>query len=216
MNTVDLIKKHRFIAIFRHIDPVYAADAAQAVYDGGVRLFEITFDPSKPNTIKETQQIIKTIIGLFSDDVCVGAGTVIKQEFAEAAYEAGARFIVSPCTNEGIIRYTKEHGMASLPGAYTASEIMRAYELGADIVKIFPIAPDQIGYLKNIISPLSHIPFIPTGGINPDTIDMFMELGAAAVAAGASVVTQQLCESGEYERIRENAARHTAAAAKYV
>lgn len=216
MNAVDLIKKNKFIAIFRHIGTEYAADAAQAIYDGGVRLFEITFNPSKADTIEETTKIIKTISEMFGDDVSVGAGTVIKQEYAEAAYKAGAKFIVSPCTNEGIIRYTKEHGMASIPGAYTASEIMRAYELGADIVKIFPIAPDEVGYLKNIISPLSHIPFIPTGGINPDTIDEFMEAGATAVAAGASVVTSELCEAGEYDKIKENAKRHIAAVAKYL
>lgn len=215
MNTVDIIKKNKFIVIFRHIGAEYAADAAKAIYDGGVRLFEITFNPSKADTIEETQQIIRTISDMFGDDVCVGAGTVIKQEYAEAAYEAGAKFIVSPCTNEEIIRYTKEHGMVSLPGAYTPTEIMKAYEMGADIVKIFPIAPNEIGYLKNVISPLSHIPFIPTGGINPDTIDSFMELGAIAVAAGASVVTQQLCKDGEYDKIKENAAKHIAAVEKY-
>lgn len=215
MNAADRIKQDKFIGIFRHIDRRYALDAAKAIYDGGVRIFEITFDPSNPNTIEETRQIIEIIREQFGDSVCIGAGTVLDMSFARAAFEVGAEFLVSPCTNEEIVRFAKQNGMASLPGAYTATEIMGAYNLGADIVKIFPIAPEDIGYLKNIISPLSHIPFIPTGGINPDTIDAFMELGATAVAAGASVVTNRLCADGEFEKIKENAARHIAAVSKY-
>ncbi len=128
-----------------------------------------------------------------------GFKNLINDEYARAAFEAGAKFIVSPCTKESVIRYTKEMGMISIPGAYTPTEIVNAYDLGADIVKVFPVASGEVGYLKNVMSPLSHIPFIPTGGINPDTIKEFMATGAIAVAAGATVVTKDLVEKGDFD-----------------
>ena len=207
--SMELLKKHRFVGILRHIPPQRALEAAKAMYDGGIHIFEITFDPSCNTTTEETCGMISQIRKYFGSDVSVGAGTVLTVETAEAAYQAGAEFIVAPCTNADVIRYTKEKGMLSIPGAYTPTEIMTAYELGADIVKIFPILPDGEAYLKNVISPLSHIPFMITGGINPNTIEKFLATGPVAVAAGATIVTKELVEKGDFETIRQNALAHT-------
>jgi len=203
-----MIKKHRFVGILRHIAPEYAAQAAQAMYDGGIRIFEVTFDPSKETTVDDTKRIIKTIGEMFGEKVCVGAGTVLTVEFAKAAYEAGAKFIVSPCTDPEVVAYTKKMGLLSIPGAFSPTEIQQAYKMGADVVKIFPIGPNDEAYLKNVISPLSHIPFMVTGGINPDTIDKFLAMGPVAVAAGATIVTKELVENGKWDVITENARRH--------
>lgn len=208
MKGVDFIKENKFIAIFRHIPKEYAKDAARAVYEGGVRIFEITFNPSSETTVEDTKEIIRTVKETLGEGVSVGAGTVLNLEFAKAAYEAGAEFLVSPCTKPEVIRYAKENGMLSIPGAYTPTEIVNAYDMGADIVKVFPVLPNEVAFLKNIMSPLSHIPFIPTGGINPDTVADFMSAGAVAVAAGATVVTKDLVVAGEFARITENARRH--------
>lgn len=208
MTTFEFIKKHKFIAILRHIELKYIEAAAKALYDGGVRVFEVTFNPAVETTAEETKSIISKIYSMFGDEVCIGAGTVLTVPYAEAAFEAGARFIVSPCTDESVMAYTKSKGMLSMPGAYTPTEIVRAYNLGADIVKIFPILPDGDAYLKTLVSPLPHIPFAVTGGINPDTAGKFIKAGAAAVAAGASLVTADLCENGEFEKITELARRH--------
>lgn len=207
--SMELLKKHRFVGIFRHIRPEYALRAAQAMYEGGIRIFEITFDPSRDATTEETGSIIRQLRGHFGPDVSVGAGTVLSVEFAKAAWEAGAEFIVAPNTDADVIAFTKAKGMLSIPGAYTPTEIMQAYKLGADVVKIFPILPDGEAYLKNVISPLSHIPFMVTGGINPDTVEKFLSTGATALAAGATIVTRELVEKGDFETIRENARRHT-------
>lgn len=207
--TMKLLKKHRFVGIFRHIPPQYALEAAKAMYDGGIRIFEITFDPSGNTTTQQTCSIIRQLQEHFGSDVSVGAGTVLTVATAEAAYNAGAEFIVAPCTNTDVIQYTKEKGMLSISGAYTPTEIMHAYELGADIVKIFPILPDGEAYLKNVIAPLSHIPFMITGGINPNTIEKFLATGPVAVAAGATIVTKELVEKGDFETIRSNALAHT-------
>ncbi|MBR2466717.1 MAG: bifunctional 4-hydroxy-2-oxoglutarate aldolase/2-dehydro-3-deoxy-phosphogluconate aldolase [Clostridia bacterium] len=210
MSAFEFIKKHRFIVIFRHIPKEYAKAAARACFDGGVRIFEITFNPSSETTKEDTVGIIRAVKDELGDEISVGAGTVINLDYAKAAYEAGAEFIVSPCTKEDVIGYSKEKGMLSIPGAYTPTEIVNAYDMGADIVKVFPVLPSEVPYLKNVMSPLSHIPFIPTGGINPDTVEEFMDTGAIAVAAGASVVTKALVEAGDFKTVTENAKRHTA------
>ena len=207
--SMELLKKYRFVGIFRHIAPQYALEAAKAMYEGGIRIFEVTFDPSRETTKEETGSIIRQLKEHFGPEVSVGAGTVLSVDFAETAWQAGAEFIVAPCTKPEVIRYTKEKGMLSIPGAYTPTEIMNAYELGADIVKIFPILPDAEAYLKNVISPLSHIPFMITGGINPDTIEKFLAMGPVAVAAGATIATRELALAEDYDTIRRNAQRHT-------
>lgn len=215
MNTLERIKAHKFIAILRHIPARTVKDVARALYDGGVRIFEVTFNPSLPESVEDTQTMIRTIKELYGDEVSVGAGTVLTEEYARAAWEAGAEFLVSPTTKERLIRFAHENGMLAIPGAYTPTEILTAYELGADVVKIFPVAADEIGYLKNVMSPLSHIPFLPTGGINPNTVAPFLATGAVAVAAGATVVTRELAERGDFATITENARLHTLPAASF-
>lgn len=205
---INFMKKHKFIAILRHIKPCYIEEAAKALYEGGIRIFEVTFDPCSKTTISDTQSIIKSIYSMYGDEVLVGAGTVVSPEFAKAAYKAGAKFIVSPCTDKKIISYTKKHHMLSIPGAYTPTEIVTAYNLGADIVKIFPVAPGEAGYLKNVLSPLSHIPFMVTGGINPDTIEEFLSFNPVSVAAGATIITDELTKNGEWEKITQNVKAH--------
>lgn len=207
--SMELIRKHRFIGILRHIPVDKALPVAKAMYDGGIRIFEITFDPSRETTCRETCSIIHQLREHFGSEVSVGAGTVLSTEFAEAAYNAGAEFIVAPNTDPAVIAYTKSKRLLSIPGAYTPTEIMNAYALGADVVKIFPILPDGEAYLKNVISPLSHIPFMVTGGINPDTIEKFLATGPVAVAAGATIATRELALAEDYDTIRLNAQRHT-------
>ena len=214
MSGMELIKKHRFIAILRHIPLHTVEGVAKALYEGGVRIFEVTFNPSAADTVEETSAIIQKIKAMYGEEISVGAGTVINLEFARGAFEAGAEFLVSPCTKPEVISFAKENGMLSIPGAYTPTEIVNAYDLGADIVKVFPVAPHEVGYLKNVMSPLSHIPFIPTGGINPDTVEEFLKTGAVAVAAGATIVTKDLAEKGDWKTITANAKKHTILAAK--
>jgi len=206
--SMEFIRKHRFIGILRHIPVSKVLPVAQAMYDGGIRIFEVTFDPAKDTTCLETGSMIRQLREHFGPKVSVGAGTVLNVSFAEAAYESGAEFIVAPNTDSAVIAYTKSKGLLSVPGAYTPSEIVNAYALGADIVKIFPILPDGEAYLKNIISPLSHIPFMVTGGINPNTVEKFLATGAVAVAAGATIVTRELAEAEDYDTIRANAESH--------
>ncbi len=208
MTALEWLKKEKFVAILRHIPKAYIEESAKALYAGGIRMFEVTFDPSGNIPAEDTADMIRAIKALYGDAVSVGAGTVIDLRFAELAKEAGAEFLVSPATDARVIAYAKENGMAAIPGAYTPTEILRAYELGADVVKIFPIGPTDLPYLRNVTGPLSHIPFITTGGVNPDTIEGFMAAGAVALAAGATIITKALVEAGDYEAVTASARAH--------
>ena len=210
------LKKEGFIAILRHISPENMRDVAKALYSGGVRFIEVTFNPSSEKTVYDTQKSICIINDLYGDEVCVGAGTVLTMEYARKAKEAGAEFLVSPCTNLNIISYAKENDILSMPGAYTPNEIMNAYDNGADVVKIFPVLPNNIDYLRVITAPLSHIPFIPTGGVNPSNIEEFMKCGALAVAAGATVVTNEMIQKSDYAQITKNATLHVEAVRSFL
>ena len=207
MDSNTIIRKAGLVPVVVIEDADKAVPTAKALYAGGVRVMETTFNPSDPDTIEKTKKTIE-ILRNTADDLLVGAGTVIDEAYAVAAYEAGAKFILSPDTNPDIIRLTKKLGMLSIPGAYTPSEVMSAWRAGADMVKMFPITKDDIGYLINITRPLSHIPFLCTGGVNPDTIGSFFEAGASAVGTGISILKQELTAAHDYDAITALAKLH--------
>lgn len=197
----NFITDHGLIVIFRGVDIEKIPATVNALYEGGARIVEVAFNPSDENTIAKTTAIIKKIYETMGDKLVVGAGTVIKKEFVDAAYKAGAKFIYSPNTDTKIIKRTKKLGMVSIPGAFTPSEVMTAYNAGADIIKMFPITKDDIGYLVNITRPLSHVPFICVGGTNPDTIECFIKAGAKGVGTGISILKPELIENEDYAEI---------------
>ena len=208
MNNIEYIKEQGLIVIFRGVDIALIPDLVRAIYEGGARIVETTFDPSDPDTVENTSEVIRAIYKTMGDKMLVGAGTVIDETYAVAAKEAGAKFLLSPDTNPDIIRLTKKLGLISIPGALTPTEAMTAYRAGADIVKLFPITKDDIGYLVNITRPLSHIPFLCTGGVNPDTIGSFFTAGACAVGTGISILKPDLITTKNYEEITRLAAIH--------
>ena len=207
MRLLDKLASARFIAIARRVPLDKITACASAVAEAGVSFLEITFDPSDADTLRDTaakmQAVRKEIPGL-----CLGCGTVLTVEMAEAAADAGAEFLVAPNTKPSVIDAAHRHGVPMVPGAFTPTEIAAAYAAGADLVKIFPIAPGQEAYVKNVMSPLSHIPFILTGGVNPDTIHSMLATGAVAVAAGATILRPDLVASGNYAEIRTLARKH--------
>lgn len=202
-DTVSYIKEQGLMVLFRGVDAAIVPDLVQALYRGGARMLEFTFDPSDPNTETKTADLIKAVRKTVGDKMLVGAGTVIDETYAVAAARAGADFLVSPDTNPSIISLTKKLGLVSIPGALTPTEVMTAYRAGADIVKLFPITKDDIGYLANITRPLSHVPFLCTGGVNPDTIGSFFAAGACAVGTGISILKPELVAARVFDGIAE-------------
>ncbi len=207
----EIFLRERLTVLMRRIPEEIIPALAEAVLMGGVRILEITFDPSDAKTNEKTARIIEKLNASFGEKLLVGAGTVLTPENVRAASSAGAAFCYSPNTDPEIVKLTKEAGMLSIPGAFTPSEIMQAHRAGADFVKLFPITKNDIGYLKNVTSPLSHIPFICTGGVDPETIPLFFEAGAAGVGTGASIFRPDLVRTLDLPAVTALAAAHVAA-----
>lgn len=196
MPVYEQITRHKIIAILRGAPPADVVQIATALYEGGIRLLEITMNSEKP------LQAIEEVAAKLGDTMIIGAGTVLDAATAADAVSAGARFILSPIVKEPVIAATKKLGMVSIPGAYTATEIYTAYEAGADIVKVFPATSPS--YIKDMSGPLPHIPLLPTGGITLDNIRDYLNTGAVGFGVGSSLVNiKQKITAAGIDHLRE-------------
>lgn len=211
---IQAILEHKIIAIVRGVDPKQALEAARALADGGIRLVEVTFNQKNPADFCKTAEAIRLIKEELGDKVFVGAGTVTSPELVEMAASAGAGYIISPDMDPAVIRRTRELGLVSLPGAYTATEAKQAWVNGADFVKLFPCIEGAPAYLKALCAPLNHIRFLAVGGITAENAGVFLKAGAVGVGVGGSLVNKKWVESGEYARITQEAKRFVAAVAE--
>ena len=203
MNTKEIINANKVIAIMRGVAKEKAADAARALYEGGIKLVEVTFNQSSPTCIEDTADSIKSIIDAMGDKMCVGAGTVMTVEQVRAAVDAGAKYIISPNTDREVIEETKKLGVISMPGAFTPSEAVSAYKMGADYVKLFPAGLLGIPYIKAIKAPISHIPLMAVGGIDADNLGDFLATGINGVGVGSSLVNLKLINAGKWDELTE-------------
>jgi 2-dehydro-3-deoxyphosphogluconate aldolase / (4S)-4-hydroxy-2-oxoglutarate aldolase len=181
MNYLDYIKTHKIVAIVRGVRLEDTLPVVQALYDGGIRVVEITLNT--PNAF----ELIEIIVKKFQEKMLVGAGTVLSTKEVKQAIGVGAKFIISPNLNAEVVKLTKKLGAISIPGAFTPSEIVTAYTLGADIIKVFP-ATNGIEFIKNIKGPLPQIPLMPTGGVMLENIQDFKQVGAVAFGIGSALV----------------------------
>lgn len=195
------VLKHKIIAIVRGMDKEKTLKIAHALYAGGIRFIEVTFNQKQPDRFYETADCIRAIREEMGDKMFVGAGTVTSVELVDMAAEAGAGYIISPDMDEDVIRRTRELGLVSMPGAYTATEAKKAYNAGADFVKLFPCIGDAPAYVKALCAPLSHIPFLAVGGVNADNAADFIKAGAVGVGVGSCLVNKAWADAGEFDRI---------------
>ena len=209
MNPLAHILENKVVAIVRGAKPADLLKIAQAVEAGGIRMMEVTLN--SPGALASIEEISRAMEG----KLLVGAGTVLDPESARAALLAGAKFIISPTLNKKTIRMTKRYGAVSIPGAYTATEILKAYEYGGDIIKVFPAGASGASYFKDIAGPLPHIPLMPTGGVSLDNIKGFAEAGAKAFGLGSSLVDTKPPMTDEYlAQLTEKARAFVAAVAR--
>lgn len=206
---IEQILEHKIIAIVRGVEGEKVGKIAKALYEGGIRLMEITFNQREPDSFVETAEAIRAVKAEMEGRMTVGAGTVISTALVELAHEAGAQYIVSPDTQEAVIQRTMELGMVSVPGAFTATEAGRAHEAGADFVKLFPCDQNTPAYLKALRAPLSHIRFLAVGGVTAENAAAFLRAGALGVGIGGSLVRKEWVETGAFEEIRREARRLT-------
>lgn len=202
---IEKIKEEKIIAIVRGMNKEQTVKIAQALYEGGIRFIEVTFNQKCPERFCETVESIRAIREAMGDKMFVGAGTVTSVELVELAAEAGALYMISPDMDESVIRRTRELGLVSIPGAYTATEAKRAYLAGADFVKLFPCVGDAPAYVKAICAPFNHIPFLAVGGVNADNAIDFIRAGAVGVGVGSCLANKKWADAGRYDLITEEA-----------
>ncbi|QTX03504.1 bifunctional 4-hydroxy-2-oxoglutarate aldolase/2-dehydro-3-deoxy-phosphogluconate aldolase [Agromyces archimandritae] len=195
------------IAVLRAASAEAAVRASEALVAGGVTGLEITYStPDAPTVIAE-------LTARFGDAAYIGAGTVTTPAQAEAAAEAGARFLVSPGTRPDLARAMLATGLTTMTGALTPSEVMEATELGVHVVKIFPASLGGPGYLKALRGPFPDAPLMPTGGVTPGNLSEWFAAGSVAVGAGGDLVSGADLAAGRYDEVERKARLFAAALA---
>jgi 2-dehydro-3-deoxyphosphogluconate aldolase/(4S)-4-hydroxy-2-oxoglutarate aldolase len=192
------------VAVVRAESGESLVKVVRALAEGGLTAAEITF--TVPDAIDVIRQVRKDV----GDAVVLGAGTVLDAETARVALLAGAEYIVSPTVNVEVIRLCRRYDKAVMPGAFTPTEVLTAWEAGADIVKIFPADVGGPAYLKALRGPLPQVRVMPTGGVDLDTAENFLKAGACCLGIGGSLVEPKAVASGDFARIRDLAGQYAA------
>lgn len=206
---IKKVEEEKLIVIVRGVAREDLIPLAEAMYKGGVRLLELTYSADGTVSDEETASRIEMLVKHFEGRILIGAGTVLTEEQVALTAKAGGGFIISPDTNEAVIRKTRESGLVSMPGALTPTEIQTAHRAGADFVKLFPVGDMGVGYVKAVKAPLSHIKMLAVGGIDLGNMRDYMKTGIAGFGIGSGVVDKKLIAAGDFEGI-------SALAAKYV
>lgn len=196
--------EHKLIAVVRSPKSDQLIEVAKALCAGGIPVMEITF------TVPDALEVIRAVRRELSDSVLLGAGTVLDAETARAALLAGAEFIVSPVVNLDVIRLCQRYDKAVFPGAFTPTEILTAWEAGADVVKVFPADVGGPAYFKAIRGPLPQVKIMPTGGVDLATAKSFLQAGACCLGLGSALVEPAAVAAGDMKRIQNLAEQYVA------
>ena len=202
---IQQIEQEKIIAIVRGVVPEQCMKVADALYAGGIRLMEITYNQKDPASFQATADAISAITKAYEGRMLVGAGTVTTTELVELTAKAGGKFIISPDTNPDVIRRTRELDMVSMPGALTPTEIMTAHRAGADYVKLFPAGDLGPNYVKAVRAPISHVKMTAVGGINEKNMADFLKAGVCGFGIGGNLANKAWIEAGEFDKITETA-----------
>jgi 2-dehydro-3-deoxyphosphogluconate aldolase / (4S)-4-hydroxy-2-oxoglutarate aldolase len=205
--TVAAIESSGVVAVIRLTDASKLQGVVEALAAGGVRALEITM------TVPGAIGLIEKIAPTLPKEFVVGAGTILDPETARAAILAGARFIVGPTYNEAVVRLCHRYDVAAMPGCFTPTEILTAWEAGADVVKVFPATALGPGYFKDVRGPLPQVRLMPTGGVTLANAGEWIKAGAVAIGVGTAMVNGKAVASGDFKAITTSAAEFVAAVA---
>jgi 2-dehydro-3-deoxyphosphogluconate aldolase/(4S)-4-hydroxy-2-oxoglutarate aldolase len=198
--TAQTIERVGLIPVLRARNAGQAHAVVQAMMAGGVTVVEVTM------TVPGAIDLLRELKAEFGAKLLVGSGTVTTGEQAEATIEAGAEFVVSPSFHPDVVAVTKAHKKLSIPGALTPTEIVTAWEAGADYVKVFPCSAVGGGsYLKSLLAPFPHLKLIPTGGVTLENAASYLKAGARALGVGSDLVNVAAIDQGAPELITEAA-----------
>jgi len=186
------------VAVLRADSSAELLNVAGALREGGVVAIEVTM--TTPGALK----VIEEAAAKMKDSV-IGVGTVLDPETARAAILAGAEYIVSPTLHLGVIEMAKRYGKVVMPGAFTPTEILTAWQAGADVVKVFPASVGGPAYFKDVKGPLPQVRLMPTGGVDLTTTGAFIKAGACAVGAGGAMVDKKAVSAGKFDAVTDTA-----------
>jgi 2-dehydro-3-deoxyphosphogluconate aldolase/(4S)-4-hydroxy-2-oxoglutarate aldolase len=195
------------VAVIRMQDPARLRAVLDAIAAGGVRAIEVTM------TVPRAIEMIREIAPTLPADVWFGAGTVLNADTAARVIDAGARFVVSPVLRRDVIEACHARDVPAMPGCLTPTEILDAWDAGADIVKVFPATTFGPGYLKDVRAPLPRVKLMPTGGVTLDNAGEWIRAGAVAVGVGSALLDSAAIAAGNYSVLEANARRIVASVA---
>lgn len=208
---LEATRQYRITAILRGIENDRICQVIDALYAGGIRLLEITFNQKSETKLVDTIRAIRYARETYGDIMHVGAGTVMSMEELVAAKEAGAEFILAPNVNPEVIRKAVELDIAAIPGAMTPTEIAAAYEAGAELVKLFPAGNLGLSYCKAVMAPINHVPMIAVGGVDHKNLGEFLKAGFVGAGIGSSLTDKKLIADKNFEGLRTLAEQYMAA-----
>ena len=183
------------VAVVRSNDSSQLVEVCKALVDGGVDVAEITF------TVPDALEVLRAVRKALGNDLLLGAGTVLDTETARAAILAGAEYLVSPTLNLEVIQMAKRYGKLVMPGVYTPTEALTAWQAGADILKVFPAEIVGPAFFKAMRGPLPQLRMMPTGGVDPNTAESFLQAGAVCLGIGSQLIEPQAVAARDFGRI---------------
>jgi 2-dehydro-3-deoxyphosphogluconate aldolase / (4S)-4-hydroxy-2-oxoglutarate aldolase len=196
---LEEILKRKAVAVIRVKEPDKLKKVIEAIHAGGVSVAEITM--TVPNAI----QLIERMNEELDDEIIIGVGSVLNAAVAEKAIKAGARYVVSPILKKEIIDTAHKFNVPAMPGCFTPTEIQYAFELGADVIKVFPADVVGMEFFKAILAPMPHLKLMPTGGVTLTNAGKWLNAGACAVGIGSALLEKDAIKSENYSKLTDNA-----------
>lgn len=197
----EKIIESRAVAVIRMTDSNRLIHVVEALREGGLTAVEVTM------TVPNALRLIEDVARELGDAVVLGVGSILDAATAQRAIDAGARYVVSPIFKQEILDVAHRNGCPAMPGAFTPTEVLRAQESGADIVKIFPADVVGMAFFKSVLAPMPHLRMMPTGGVSLDNAGDWIRAGAVAVGVGGALLDKEAIAAGRYDVITENARR---------
>ena len=199
--TVADVERAGVVAVIRIKEPGKLRAVVDAIAEGGIRVLEVTM--SVPGAVELIRELAPTL----PEGFVFGAGTVVDADTVHRVVDAGAQFIVSPVFRRSVVEACLARNVASMPGCFTPTEILDAWDAGANVVKVFPATTLGPGYLKDIHGPLPHVKLMPTGGVTLDNAGDWIRAGAVAVGVGTALLDAKAVAAGDFKSLRVNAER---------
>ena len=205
---IQAVEQEKIVVIVRGVERGKLIPLAEAMYEGGIRLLEVTYSANGKVSDEDTAENIRMLSEYFEGRMYIGAGTVLTEKQVELTAQAGGKFIISPDTCPQVIKKTRALGLVSMPGALTPSEMQIAHRSGADFIKIFPITSLGSSYVKAVKAPLSHLKMLAVGGVDESNIAEYLKAGINGFGLGSNIIDKKKIAENDWAGITELAKKY--------